>query len=46
MYKKATKPIILVDACAIRYNVQAHTKELIEKTGIVSMLLLSLEENV
>jgi len=34
MYEKAKKPIILVDACCIRYGVQKLTQELIEKTGM------------
>lgn len=35
MYEKASKPIVLVDACAIRYGVQDYTRDLIEKTGMV-----------
>ncbi|KAK9898845.1 pyruvate decarboxylase [Cystobasidium minutum MCA 4210] len=34
MYEKATKPIVLVDACAIRYGVQDYTRDLIERTGM------------
>ena len=34
MYSKATKPIILIDACAIRYGVQDLCKQLVEKTGM------------
>lgn len=37
MYEKASKPIVLVDACAIRYGVQDYTRELIEKTGMVRL---------
>ena len=33
-YEKAKKPIVLVDACCIRYGVQKETQELIEKTGM------------
>jgi pyruvate decarboxylase len=40
MYEKASKPIVLVDACAIRYGVQEETRELIEATGMVGPLLL------
>lgn len=35
IYEKAERPIILVDACCIRYGVQSYTKELIDKTGMV-----------
>lgn len=38
MYEKATKPIVLVDACAIRYGVQDYTRDLIERTGMVCSL--------
>jgi pyruvate decarboxylase len=41
MYEKAKKPIILVDACCIRYGVQKLTQELIEKTGMVRLSNLS-----
>lgn len=34
MYEKATKPIVLIDACAIRYGVTGYARELIEKTGM------------
>lgn len=40
MFENASKPIILVDACAIRYGVQDLTQDLIEKTGIVRPLCL------
>ena len=34
--KKAKKPVVLVDACAIRFGVTKETLELVEKTGMVS----------
>ena len=39
MYANAKKPIILVDACCIRYGVQGLTKDLIEQTGMVGCAL-------
>lgn len=37
MYEKASKPIVLIDACAIRYGVQEYTRDLVEKTGMVRL---------
>ncbi|KAL7007882.1 hypothetical protein EMMF5_002529 [Cystobasidiomycetes sp. EMM_F5] len=34
MYKQAKKPIVLVDACAIRFSVQGYCQQLVEKTGM------------
>lgn len=42
MYEKAEKPIILVDACCIRYGVQNYTRELIDKTGMVRWSLVGI----
>lgn len=34
MYERSSKPIALIDACAIRYGVQKEARELIEQTGM------------
>lgn len=34
LFKSAERPIILIDACAVRYGVQKLSQELIETAGV------------